>query len=176
LFRSSCGAILYYLSETQHNRIQHISNIQRIAEDAYVWMDRFTIRNLELHNSSNQNATTLLDVIDKTLSPMGGRLLKRWLALPLKDKNKITDRYEVVSYLKEHQETLQFFQYQIKQISDLERLISKLAIGKISPREIIYLKESLDAIIPMKEKALQSNNESLKTIGDNFHACELLRE
>lgn len=170
------GAVLYYLSETQHNRIQHISNIQRIAEDAYVWMDRFTIRNLELHNSNNQNATTLLDVIDKTLSPMGGRLLKRWLALPLKDKNQITNRYEVVSFLKENQETLQFIQYQIKQISDLERLISKLAIGKISPREIVYLKESLDAIIPIKEKALQSKNDSLRTIGDNFHACELLRE
>lgn len=170
------GTVLYYLSETQHNRIQHISNIQRIAEDAYVWMDRFTIRNLELHNSNNQNATTLLDVIDKTLSPMGGRLLKRWLALPLKDKNQITNRYEVVSFLKENQETLQFIQYQIKQISDLERLISKLAIGKISPREIVYLKESLDAIIPIKEKALQSKNDSLRTIGDNFHACELLRE
>lgn len=172
----AAGAVLFYLSETQHNRIQHISNIQRIAEDAYVWMDRFTIRNLELHHSNNQNATTLLDVIDKTLSPMGGRLLKRWLALPLKDKNKITSRYEVVSYLKENQETLQFFQYQIKQISDLERLISKLAIGKISPREIIYLKDSLDAIIPMKEKALKSKNDAVRTIGDNFHACELLRE
>nr|WP_297308001.1 DNA mismatch repair protein MutS [uncultured Flavobacterium sp.] len=170
------GAVLYYLSETQHNRIQHIANIQRIAEDAYVWMDRFTIRNLELHNSANLNATTLLDVIDKTLSPMGGRLLKRWLALPLKDKNKITARYEVVSYLKDNSELLQFIQYQIKQISDLERLISKLAIGKISPREIIYLKESLDAIIPIKEKALKSSNEALKTIGDNFHACELLRK
>ncbi|UYW00726.1 DNA mismatch repair protein MutS [Flavobacterium agricola] len=172
----AAGAVLYYLSETQHNRIQHIANIQRIAEDAYVWMDRFTIRNLELHHSTNQNATTLLDVIDQTLSPMGGRLLKRWLALPLKDKNKIIARYEVVSYLKENTEMLQFFQYQIKQISDLERLISKLAIGKVSPREILYLKDSLDAIIPIKQKALLAKNEALKTIGDNFHACELLRE
>ena len=172
----ACGAVLYYLSETQHNRIQHISNIQRIAEDAYVWMDRFTIRNLELYGSNNPNATTLLDVIDKTLSPMGGRLLKRWLALPLKDKEKINQRLEVVSYLKENTETLQAIQYQIKQISDLERLISKLATGKISPREIIYLKQSLDAVIPIKKLALQSSNEALRVIGDSLHSCELLRE
>jgi len=172
----SCGAILYYLSETQHNKIQHITNIQRIAEDAYVWMDRFTIRNLELYGSANENATTLLDVIDKTLSPMGGRLLKRWLALPLKDIDAINKRFDVVDYFKSNTEVLQDFQYQIKQISDLERLISKLATGKISPREFIILKESLDAIIPLKETALKSKNDALKVIGDNLHACELLRE
>lgn len=172
----SCGAILYYLSETQHNKIQHITNIQRIAEDAYVWMDRFTIRNLELYGSANENATTLLDVIDKTLSPMGGRLLKRWLALPLKDIDTINKRFDVVDYFKSNTEILQNFQYQIKQISDLERLISKLATGKISPREFIILKESLDAIIPLKETALKSKNDALKVIGDNLHACELLRE
>jgi len=172
----SCGAILYYLSETQHNRIQHITNIQRIAEDAYVWMDRFTIRNLELYGSANENATTLLDIIDKTLSPMGGRLLKRWLALPLKDIDSINKRFDVVDYFKENTEILQQFQYQIKQISDLERLISKLATGKISPREFVILKESLDAIIPLKEIALQSKNDALKVIGDKLHACELLRE
>ena len=172
----SCGAILYYLSETQHNKIQHITNIQRIAENAYVWMDRFTIRNLELYGSANENATTLLDVIDKTLSPMGGRLLKRWLALPLKDIDAINKRFDVVDYFKENSDVLQDFQYQIKQISDLERLISKLATGKISPREFVILKESLDAIIPLKESALQSKNDALKVIGDNLHACELLRE
>ncbi|WP_339835113.1 DNA mismatch repair protein MutS [uncultured Flavobacterium sp.] len=172
----SSGAILYYLSETQHNKIQHITAIQRIAEDAYVWMDRFTIRNLELYHSTNQNAVTLLDVIDKTLSPMGSRLLKRWLALPLKDGVKIRSRHEVVAYLKENQDILKQIQNQIKQISDLERLISKVATGKISPREVIYLKDSLNAIIPIKELALKSNNDSLKVIGDNLHACELLRE
>lgn len=172
----ACGAILYYLSETQHTKIQHISNIQRIAEDAYVWMDRFTIRNLELYNSSNPNAITLLDVIDKTLSPMGARLLKRWLALPLKDATKIVDRHNVVEKLKEDSELLFLFQTQIKKISDLERLISKIATGKISPRELIYLKESLDAIIPIKEAASKSNNNSLKTIGNKLHSCELLRE
>jgi DNA mismatch repair protein MutS len=170
------GAILYYLSETQHNKIQHITNIQRIAEDAYVWMDRFTIRNLELYHSNNVNAVTLLDVIDKTLSPMGARLLKRWLALPLKDATKIKSRHEVVAYLKENSEILQKIQYQIKQISDLERLISKVATGKVSPREVNYLNDSLNAIIPIKELALKSDNEALKVIGDSLHACELLRE
>lgn len=170
------GAILYYLSETQHNKIQHITAIQRIAEDAYVWMDRFTIRNLELYHSYNPNAVTLLNVIDKTLSPMGGRLLKRWLALPLKDIHKIRARHEVVAYLKDNQEVLQQMQYQIKQISDLERLISKIATGKVSPREVIYLKDSLDAIIPIKTLALQSKQKAVKEIGESLHDCELLRE
>lgn len=170
------GAILYYLSETQHNKIQHITSIQRIAEDAYVWMDRFTIRNLELYHSYNPNAVTLLDVIDKTLSPMGGRLLKRWLALPLKEIHKIRNRHEVVAYFKENQEVLQKIQYQIKQISDLERLISKIAAGRVSPREVIYLKDSLDAIIPIKTMALESKQEAVRIIGDSLHACDLLRE
>lgn len=170
------GAILYYLSETQHNRVQHITAIQRIAEDAYVWMDRFTIRNLELYHSYNPNAVTLLDVIDRTLSPMGGRLLKRWLALPLKDAAKIQSRHQVVAYLKENQEVLKQIQYQIKQISDLERLISKIAAGKVSPREVVYLKESLDAILPIKTIALQSPQEAVKVIGDSLHSCDLLRE
>ena len=170
------GAILYYLSETQHNKIQHITSIQRIAEDAYVWMDRFTIRNLELYHSYNPNAVTLLDVIDKTLSPMGGRLLKRWLALPLKEINKIRSRHEVVAYFKENQEVLQKIQSQIKQISDLERLISKIAAGRVSPREVIYLKDSLDAIIPIKTLALDSKQEAVRVIGDSLHACDLLRD
>ena len=172
----SAGAILYYLSETQHNKVQHITSIQRIAEDAYVWMDRFTIRNLELYHSHSQNAVTLLDVIDRTLSPMGGRLLKRWLALPLKDIHKIRNRHEVVSYLKENNEILQKIQHQIKQISDLERLISKIATGKVSPREVVFLKDSLDAIIPIKTLALGSTQEAVRVIGDSLHACDLLRE
>ena len=170
------GAVLYYLSETQHNKVQHITNIHRIAEDAYVWMDRFTIRNLELYHSYNPNAVTLLDVIDRTLSPMGGRLLKRWLALPLKDINKIRNRHEVVLYLKDNPDVHQSIQHQIKQISDLERLISKIAAGKVSPREVVYLKDSLDAIIPIKELALQSSQEAVKIIGDSLHSCDLLRE
>lgn len=170
------GAILYYLSETQHNKLQHITNIQRIAENAYVWMDKFTIRNLELYNSSAKNAVTLLDVIDKTLSPMGSRMLKRWLALPLKDLYKIRNRHDVVSYLKDNRDILQKIQHQIKQISDLERLISKVATAKISPREIVYLKDSLDAIIPIKTLALESSQDAVRIIGDNLHSCDLLRE
>lgn len=172
----AAGAVLHYLSETRHNRIQHISNIQRIAEDAYVWMDRFTVRNLELYNSPHHNAITLLDIIDQTLSSMGGRLLKRWLALPLKNIKQIKQRQDIVAYMLNNGELLSNIQYQIKQISDLERLISKLATGKISPREFIYLKDSLDAIIPIKTLALESTNEALKSLGDRLHACDLLRE
>lgn len=170
------GAILFYLSETQHNKIQHLTSIQRIAEDAYVWMDRFTIRNLELYHSYNPNAVTLLDVIDKTLSPMGGRLLKRWLALPLKDVAKINSRHEVVAYLTDNPNILKNIQTQIKQISDLERLISKIAAGKVSPREVIYLKDSLDAILPIKTVASKSENEAVRVIGDSLHSCDLLRQ
>ena len=169
------GAILHYLAETQHNKLQHITAINRIAEEEYVWMDRFTIRNLELYHSTAANAVTLLDVIDKTISPMGGRLLKRWLALPLKNSEKIKKRHEVVGYLLEHPEVLYKIQEQVKEMSDLERLISKVATGKVSPREVIQLKNSLEAIIPVKETALGCENEALKVIGDNLHACELLR-
>lgn len=170
------GAVLYYLSETQHNKLQHISNLQRIAEDAYVWMDRFTIRNLELYHSYNPNAVTLLQVIDKTISPMGARLLKRWLALPLKNAKAIQERHQVVGYLKESPEVLKEVQFQIKKISDLERLISKIAAGKVSPREVIYLKDSLDAIIPIKVLAEKSSNVSVKQIGAQLDDCALLRE
>lgn len=170
------GAILYYLSETQHNKLQHITAIQRIAEDAYVWMDRFTIRNLELYHSYNPNAVTLLDVIDRTLSPMGGRLLKRWLALPLKDKEQIRQRHEVVAYLKENKDALRNIQQQIKLISDLERLISKIATGKVSPREVVYLKDSLDAIVPIKALAHKSSNAAVKSMGEALDSCDLLRE
>lgn len=170
------GAALHYIFETQHKKVEHISAIHRIAEDAYVWMDKFTIRNLELYHSTNENAKTLLEVIDQTLSPLGGRLLKRWLALPLKKKEPIVRRHEVVDYLIKNPTDFELFKTQIKQISDLERLVSKLAAGKISPREFNYLKTSLDAIIPIKETALKANNEALKVIGDNLNACELLRE
>lgn len=172
----AAGAILYYLSETQHHKIQHISTIQRISEEAYVWMDRFTIRNLELYRGSDENAVTLLGVIDKTTSPMGSRLLKRWLALPLKDINQITKRQDVVAHLLSHSDDLFLFETQIKKISDIERLISKVAAFKISPRELIFLLQSLDAIIPIKQAALKSENESLKMIGDQLHSCDLLRE
>ena len=167
----AAGAVLYYLSETQHNQLQHIQNISRIAEDNYVWMDRFTIRNLELYHPNSINAVTLLNVIDKTISPMGGRLLKRWLALPLKNVEKIHYRHELVKYCIENDDFLEIIQYQLQQISDIERLISKAATAKISPRETVLLKNSLKAILPIKEKALASKNKSIKKLGDQFLDC-----
>ncbi|WP_298495448.1 DNA mismatch repair protein MutS [uncultured Algibacter sp.] len=170
------GSILHYLGETQHNKLQHITSISRIAEHDYVWMDKFTIRNLELYNSTNNNAVTLLNVIDKTISPMGGRLLKRWLALPLKNVEKIKQRHEVVSFLTKENTVLQKIQNHIKHIGDLERLISKTATGKVNPREVIQLKNSLEAIVPIKSLASNCANESLKVIGDKLHNCNVLRE
>ena len=170
------GSILHYLGETQHNKLQHITSISRIAEDDYVWMDKFTIRNLELYNSTNNNAVTLLNVIDKTISPMGGRLLKRWLALPLKNVEKIKQRHEVVSFLTKENTVLQKVQNHIKHIGDLERLISKTATGKVNPREVIQLKNSLEAIVPIKALSSNCDNESLKIIGDKLQSCDVLRE
>ena len=172
----SSGAVLYYLSETQHKKLEHISVINRISEDNYVWMDRFTIRNLELYNSTSVNAVTLLDVIDKTISPMGGRLLKRWLALPLKDINRIKKRHDIVKYLIDNDAFFELTTYQIKQISDIERLVSKVATGKVNPREVVLLKNSLNAIIPIKNAAEKSDNESLKIIGEQLQNCNTLRE
>ncbi|MEM7483817.1 MAG: DNA mismatch repair protein MutS [Bacteroidota bacterium] len=171
----SAGAVLHYLSETQHRQLQHINKIQRIAEEEYVWMDRFTIRNLELYQSNNLNAVTLLAVIDKTISPMGGRLLKRWLALPLKNIDAIRQRHQVVSHLKEEEGSLEKIQQWIKQIGDLERLISKLATGKINPKEVIQLKNSLEAVVPIKQLASESSNTSLQEIGKKLDVCEALR-
>ncbi|MBT8260465.1 MAG: DNA mismatch repair protein MutS, partial [Bacteroidia bacterium] len=170
------GAILHYLDETQHHKLQHITAIHRIAEDEYVWMDKFTIRNLELYHSTNLNAVTLLNVIDKTISPMGGRMLKRWLALPLKNVEKIKSRHEVVQYLLDNDETLHKIQNHTRHIGDIERLISKVATGKVSPREVVQLKNSLEAIVPIKSLATNCDNEALKVIGDNIQSCDVLRE
>ncbi|EAQ42829.2 DNA mismatch repair protein MutS [Polaribacter sp. MED152] len=168
----AAGAVLYYLSETQHNQLKHIQNISRIAEDNYVWMDRFTVRNLELYNPNSVNAVTLLDVIDKTISPMGGRLLKRWLALPLKNIDEIKNRHELVKFFIDSDEFSQTVTYQLKQISDLERLISKVATGKASPREIVLLKDSLKAILPIKNEAEKSKNKAVQNLGKQLHTCE----
>jgi DNA mismatch repair protein MutS len=171
----AAGVALHYLSETQHRQLQHISKLERVAEEEHIWMDRFTIRNLELYHANNPNAITLLDIIDKTISPMGGRMLKRWLALPLKNIEKIRRRHQVVSYLKTNETTLQKLQHHIKQIGDLERLISKVATGKINPKEVIQLKNSLEAIVPIKQLTINSDNVSVKFIGDQLHACDMLR-
>ena len=171
----AAGAVLYYLGETQHHRLQHITTISRIAEEEYVWMDRFTIRNLELYNSHAQNAVTLLDVIDHTISPMGGRMLKRWLALPLKNADKIRKRHQVVEYFSKDPELLREMRNHIKKISDLERLISKVATGKVCPREVVQLKNSLEAVIPVKTLASASKDEALQVLGDTLQGCDLLR-
>lgn len=171
----AAGVILHYLSETQHHKLQHITALQRIAEDAYIWMDRFTIKNLELYHQTSANSVTLLDVIDKTISPMGGRTLKRWLALPLKNQIEIEKRHQIVDYFLNHNKISLKFQQHVKRIGDIERLISKVATAKINPREIIQLKNSLEAIVPIKALATQSENEALKIIGDKIHDCELLR-
>ena len=172
----AAGAIMHYLSETQHQKINHISSIKRIPKEDYVWMDRFTTRNLELFNSNNLNAVTLIDVIDKTISPMGGRLLKRWLALPLKDLKEINSRQEVVEFFIQDLNSLNQIQHHIKLIGDIERLISKVATFKISPREVIQLKNSLEAIIPIKSIAEKSTNLSVKQIGVNLSNCDKLRD
>ena len=170
----AAGAVLYYLSETQHKQLKHIQSISRIAEDNYVWMDRFTVRNLELYAPNSVNAVTLLDVIDKTISPMGGRLLKRWLALPLKKIESIKNRHELVKFFIDSESFSEIVTYQLKQISDLERLISKVATAKASPREIVLLKNSLKAILPIKNDAEKSNNKTVKELGNQLHTCEEL--
>jgi len=170
----AAGAVMYYLSETQHNQLKHIQSIGRIAADNYIWMDRFTVRNLELYHPNSINAVTLLEVIDKTISPMGGRLLKRWLALPLKNIDAVKKRHELVRFFIDSDDFSQIVTYQLKQISDLERLISKVATGKASPREIILLKDSLKAILPIKESAEKSANKTVKELGNQLHTCTTL--
>ncbi len=169
------GAALHYLSETRHRRLQHISKLQRIAEEDFVWMDRFTVKNLELYHSTNERAVTLIDVIDKTRSAMGGRMLKKWLALPLKNRKKIEQRHAVVSYLFENDTILGSVQNWIGKIGDLERLISKVATGKVSPRETIQLKNSLEALVPLKQLITEQENEALKLLGDKLDCCDALR-
>ena len=168
----AAGVILHYLSETQHHRLKHISNIQRLIEDDYVWMDRFTIRNLELYQGNTPGAVTLLDIIDSTISSMGGRMLKRWLALPLKNADEIKNRHEIVKFCIQNESFQRLQDQQIDQISDLERLISKVATGKINPREVILLKNSLEAIIPIKDQSLKSQHEPLISLASELEPNE----
>jgi DNA mismatch repair protein MutS len=170
------GAVLHYLSETQHKQLQHLTHISRIEEDHYVWMDRFTIRNLELFQSHTPDGFTLLEIIDKTISPMGGRLLKRWLSLPLKDAERIKKRHEIVKYFLDNEDDFNSIRTQIKKISDLERLISKVATSRISPREVYFLKNSLDALIPIKEIAIKSNSNAFKSLGEQIQTLNTMRE
>jgi DNA mismatch repair protein MutS len=172
----SAGVALHYLNETEHRNLQHISNISRIEEDRYMWLDRFTIRNLELIGSTNENATTLSDVLDETSSPMGARLLKRWIVMPLKDEKSINERLQVVSDFYSNRELRDQLVQEIKQVGDLERLISKIGLQKANPREIIQLKRALYAVEKLKELCEQQESESLKIIAEQLNPCLLIRE
>lgn len=172
----AAGAVLHYLGETQHDKVKHLSSISRIEEEKYVWLDRFTIRNLELLFSPNEQADTLLDVMDQSITPMGSRMLKRWIALPLKDMQPIQERLAIVDLLSKSEEISELFRTQLKQLGDLERLISKVAVSRITPREVAQLKVALDAIVPIKEACLSSKNEALQKIGEQLNPCKSIAE
>ena len=170
------GAILYYLDQTQHTHISHITALSRIEEDRYVRLDKFTVRSLELVGTMNDEGTSLLDVIDKTISPMGSRMLRRWILFPLKDVKPIQERQEVVDYFFREPETKELLDTQLEQIGDLERIISKVAVGRVSPREVVQLKVALRAIEPIKEACMASEEPSLCRIGEQLNACALIRD
>jgi DNA mismatch repair protein MutS len=172
----AAGCALHYLSETQHERVKHISTLSRLEEDKYVWLDRFTIRNLELFGSANDNARTLIDVIDQTVSPMGARLLKRWLALPLKDEEPINARLDVVQALLGDDNLRDTITEHIRQAGDLERLVAKAAAARISPRELMQLRRALDIIEPLKTACENSGNAQLEKIASQLNACAPVRE
>jgi DNA mismatch repair protein MutS len=170
----AAGAVFYYLSENQHQRLGHITSISRIEEEKYVWLDRFTIRNLELVYSTNENAKTLADILDKTYTPMGGRLMKRWMVLPLKDEKPINERLDVVDYLTKNEEISFEVGQRLREIGDLERLISKVAVGKVNPKEVMHLRRTLLQIQPIKDLLQEKTLVSLKKMMDQLNACETL--
>ncbi len=172
----AAGAILHYLDLTQHHHIQHITSLSRIEEDKYVWLDRFTIRNLELFGVINEGAKTLSQVLDKTISPMGSRMLKRWIALPLKEIAAINDRLSVVEYFTKKQTEKEELSEQIRQIGDLERIISKVAVGRINPREVVQLRHALRAIEPIKNYAAGVGQEVINRMGEQLNPCSSIRE
>lgn len=170
----AAGAILHYLDLTHHQQTGHITQLSRIEEDRYVWLDRFTVRNLELYGSMHEGAKTLVQVLDKTISPMGARLLKRWIAFPLKDVKPINERLGVVEYLFKHPELKELLEQNIALVGDLERIISKVAVGRISPREVVQLKVALKAIEPVKEACANADNQTLNKIADQLNACQVI--
>ena len=172
----AAGAILQYLEITQHTHINHITSLARIEEDKYVRMDRFTIRSLELIAPMNEDGASLLDVIDNTVTPMGGRMLRRWMVFPLKDAKPINERLDVVDYLFREPDFRECIDEQFHRIGDLERIISKVAVGRVSPREVVQLKNALMAIQPVKTACLYAKSETLKRIGEQLNLCESLRD
>ncbi len=171
----AAGAALHYVSDTRQEQLKHIAGISRIEEDNYVWLDKFTVRNLELISSVHEKAVTLLDIVDQTHTPMGGRLLKRWLLLPLKAIKTIEERQEVVSYFLGTPKFSETISQYLKQTGDLERLISKVALGKISPREVMQLKRSLEMIQSIKELCDKAENQSIKIIADQLNPCSIIK-
>ena len=172
----SAGAILHYLSETQHHQLQHITHIKRIVSDEYVWMDKFTIRNLELYGGGQADSVGLLEVIDKTLTPMGSRMLRRWLALPLTQLSQIQQRHQVVHTLVTHPSLREQVSSHLQKVNDIERLLSKIATGKITPRELIYLKNALLAILPLKALPLPKEEEALRQLIERIEDLQSLCE
>jgi DNA mismatch repair protein MutS len=172
----AAGAILHYISEAQHDKLGHITKISRIEEDKYVWLDRFTTRNLELVHSQHENGSTLIDVIDDTVTPMGGRLMKRWTVLPLKEKKQINARLDAVRSLLENQETRFTLGERLKDINDLERLASKVAVGKVNPKEVNQLKRTLLQVTPITELISATKSEALLSISDRMNPCTKLVE
>ena len=172
----AAGAILQYLEITQHTQINHITSLARIEEDKYVRMDRFTIRSLELIAPMNEGGSSLLNVIDNTVTPMGGRMLRRWMVFPLKDEKPINERLDVVDYLFREPDFRECINEQFHRIGDLERIISKVAVGRVSPREVVQLKNALMAIQPVKTACLYAKSETLKRIGEQLNLCESLRD
>jgi len=172
----AAGAILHYLDITQHTQIGHVTSISRIEEDRYVRLDRFTVRSLELLNTMNEGGKSLLDVLDKTITPMGARMLKRWIVFPLKEIKLIEDRLSIVEYFFKAPELKELLEKQLHLIGDLERIISKVAVGRVNPREVAQLKIALRAIEPIQQLCLQSDEPSLRTIGDQLNSCELIRD
>ncbi|MCC6600757.1 MAG: DNA mismatch repair protein MutS [Crocinitomicaceae bacterium] len=170
------GAALHYLAETQHDKVTHISTIGRIEEEQFVWLDKFTVRNLELVSSSNENATTLLRVIDQTVSPMGSRMMRRWVLLPLKEQAVIEKRLSVVDFFTHHTDHLEKTYSELKQVGDLERLISKVSTGRINPRELMHIRKAMDAIEPIKFFCEKSDNPELQYIGNQLNVCQPVRE
>ena len=172
----AAGAILQYLEITQHTQINHITSLARIEEDKYVRMDRFTIRSLELIAPMNEDGSSLLNVIDNTVTPMGGRMLRRWMVFPLKDEKPINERLDVVDYLFREPDFRECINEQFHRIGDLERIISKVAVGRVSPREVVQLKNALMAIQPVKTACLYAKSDTLKRIGEQLNLCESLRD
>jgi len=172
----AAGSILYYLGETEHPKRDHITSISRLPRDEYVWLDRFTIRNLELLSSPFDGGVPLINILDQSISPMGSRMMKQWLMLPLKNKDSIKQRLNIVEFLIKNPALRDVLSGKIRQTGDLERLVSKVSIGRINPREVAQLGKGLQALVPICEALQQSGQTELVQLADQINVCEKLEE